>query len=150
MAVALYAYDASDDARRALEQGAERLAGREAVVVTVWSSLEGAAAAGLLALPAGVAHQAVDSIDAESEQQALATAEKGAELLKSLGVAASARAVRRAGSEWAAILDAAEEVGADTIVIGSRGLGGLKRALLGSVSSGVAQHSHVPVLIGRA
>jgi len=35
----------------------------------------------------------------------------------------------------------------DLIVIGSRGLGGFKKLLLGSIASGVSQHSKCPVLI---
>ncbi len=35
----------------------------------------------------------------------------------------------------------------DLIVMGSRGLGGFKKMLLGSVASGVSQHSKCPVLI---
>jgi nucleotide-binding universal stress UspA family protein len=35
----------------------------------------------------------------------------------------------------------------DLIIIGSRGLGGFKKLLLGSVASGVSQHSKCPVLI---
>ncbi|HJU13736.1 MAG TPA: universal stress protein [Candidatus Nitrosotalea sp.] len=35
----------------------------------------------------------------------------------------------------------------DLIVMGSRGLGGFKKLLLGSVASGVIQHSTCPVLI---
>ncbi|MDE1726612.1 MAG: universal stress protein [Thaumarchaeota archaeon] len=35
----------------------------------------------------------------------------------------------------------------DLIVMGSRGLGGFKKLLLGSVASGVSQHSKCPVLI---
>ena len=44
-----------------------------------------------------------------------------------------------------AILDAAKD--ADMIVVGSRGAGGFSRLLMGSVSSQVAHHAHVPVLI---
>ncbi len=36
---------------------------------------------------------------------------------------------------------------ADVIVMGSRGLGGFKKLLLGSTASGVLQHSKCPVLI---
>ncbi len=35
----------------------------------------------------------------------------------------------------------------DFIIMGSRGLGGFKKLLLGSVASGVTQHSKCPVLI---
>ena len=45
------------------------------------------------------------------------------------------------------IIDVAKEDGFDLIVIGSRGLGGLKEFLLGSVSNRVADHAHCPVLI---
>lgn len=41
----------------------------------------------------------------------------------------------------------AESHNVDLIVMGSRGLGGFKRLLLGSVASGVSQHSKCPVLI---
>jgi len=43
----------------------------------------------------------------------------------------------------------AEELGADLIVIGSRGLGGLRRVLVGSVSDSVVRHAHCPVLVAR-
>lgn len=46
-----------------------------------------------------------------------------------------------------AILDVAENRGIDLIVLGARGLGTLRGALLGSVSQKVAQHSKCPVLI---
>jgi len=42
-----------------------------------------------------------------------------------------------------------EELGAGLIVVGSRGRGGLKRALIGSVSDSVVRHAHCPVLVVR-
>lgn len=48
-----------------------------------------------------------------------------------------------------AILDVAENRGIDLIVVGVRGLGTLRGALLGSVSQKVAQHSKCPVLIAK-
>jgi nucleotide-binding universal stress UspA family protein len=45
------------------------------------------------------------------------------------------------------LLSYAESHNVDLIVIGSRGLGGFKKLLLGSVASGVSQHSRCPVLI---
>ena len=48
-----------------------------------------------------------------------------------------------------AIIHLAEEVGAGLIVMGSRGLGGGRRALMGSVSDSVVRHAHCPVLVVR-
>ncbi len=47
------------------------------------------------------------------------------------------------------IVRVAEETGADLVVMGSRGLGGIKRALMGSVSDSVVRHAHCPVLVVR-
>jgi nucleotide-binding universal stress UspA family protein len=47
------------------------------------------------------------------------------------------------------IVRVAEEIGAGLIVMGSRGLGGVKRALMGSVSDSVVRHAHCPVLVVR-
>jgi nucleotide-binding universal stress UspA family protein len=71
-------------------------------------------------------------------------------------VAAAAQAQERgvpheeklvAGLPSQAIAAAAEEVEADLIVVGSRGHGGLTRALLGSVSTALAHDAGRPVLI---
>ncbi len=52
-----------------------------------------------------------------------------------------ARAILKEGHPAHTIVTTAAEEGADMIVIGSRGLGGLKKVLLGSVSSAVIQEA---------
>ena len=47
------------------------------------------------------------------------------------------------------IVNLAEEIRAGLIVVGSRGLGGIRRALMGSVSDSVVRHAHCPVLVVR-
>ena len=47
------------------------------------------------------------------------------------------------------IVTLAEEVEAGLIVMGSRGLGGVRRALMGSVSDSVVRHAHCPVMVVR-
>ncbi|MGB3683896.1 MAG: universal stress protein [Rubrobacteraceae bacterium] len=55
----------------------------------------------------------------------------------------------RTGRPDSEIVELAEETGAGLVAIGSRGLGPLKRALLGSVSTSVVRHAHCPVLVTR-
>lgn len=59
------------------------------------------------------------------------------------------RAHQRSGRADREILAVADEIDADMIVIGSRGIGGLRRALMGSVSSSVVHHAHCPVHVVR-
>ena len=60
-----------------------------------------------------------------------------------------ARAHLRMGEVDLEIVSLAKELGADLIVMGSRGLGGVRRALIGSVSDSVVRHAHCPVLVVR-
>ncbi|CAN5823883.1 universal stress protein [soil metagenome] len=55
----------------------------------------------------------------------------------------------RKGSPAATVVELAGEIGAELIVMGSRGNGPVKRILLGSVSEGVIHHAHVPVMVLR-
>ena len=47
------------------------------------------------------------------------------------------------------ILETAETVGADLLVMGSHGRRGLERLVLGSVTAQVLSHAHLPVLVVR-
>jgi nucleotide-binding universal stress UspA family protein len=47
------------------------------------------------------------------------------------------------------IVQVAKDIGAGLIVIGSRGLGGIRRALMGSVADSVVRHAPCPVLVVR-
>ena len=83
--------------------------------------------------------------------------------LQEVGESVAARAVREAeaagvkvtshaheGDPAEAILDTAKEQNADLIVVGSRGLTGAQRFLLGSVSQKVMEHAACNVMIVRA
>ncbi len=59
------------------------------------------------------------------------------------------RALVKLGAPWQEIVSAAEEEGADLIVMGTHGRRGLAHALLGSVAEKVVQTSPVPVLTVR-
>jgi nucleotide-binding universal stress UspA family protein len=47
------------------------------------------------------------------------------------------------------IVHLAEDLGAGLVVMGSRGRGGIRRTLMGSVSDSVVRHAHCPVLVVR-
>ena len=57
-----------------------------------------------------------------------------------------AHAVLRDGTPSIAVLDAAEEVGADLVVVGTRGLTGFRHLLLGSTAERIVQRAKMPVL----
>ena len=60
-----------------------------------------------------------------------------------------AQAHLRMGRADREIVVVAEEIGAGLIVLGSRGRGGISRALMGSVSDSVLRHAHCPDLVVR-
>ncbi len=75
------------------------------------------------------------------------TLEEAAEEVKAAGVKVETYA--RQGDPADAILDVAEEQGADLIVVGNRGMTGAKRFVLGSVPNKVSHHAPCSVLIIR-
>jgi nucleotide-binding universal stress UspA family protein len=69
-------------------------------------------------------------------------------LAKARRVVATGR-VLRSSSAVQSITDYAKIQDVDLIVLGTRGLGGLNRLLLGSVSNGVVTHARCSVLVVR-
>ena len=65
------------------------------------------------------------------------------------GAGAEVRTHARQGDPADALLDVAEELGADVIVVGNKGMTGAKRFLLGSVPNKVSHHAPCSVLIIR-
>jgi nucleotide-binding universal stress UspA family protein len=129
----LIAYDGSDPATEAIAVAA-RLFGRgtRATVLYAWELMAA------MPIPDGEAHD---------EARAVGVAEDGAQRARGLGLAAEARAEMFTSSAWRTIVDAAERDGADLIVMGTRGLSGMRSLLLGGNAHHVAQHARSPVLI---
>lgn len=129
--------DGSDNSRVAVEWAARLAAGLGARVVAVH-------ALGLLErLEPGAAPAPAEAHRAEIEQL---FAEDWCEPLLAAGV--EHRGDLRYGPPVQVMLDAAEEAGADMVVVGSRGRGASNSALLlGSTSSRLANTSPRPVLI---
>lgn len=143
----LVAYDGSESADAAVRAAAAILDphAADAVVISVWEPLlvEAIRAAkfGPVGLPTNTAE-----LDEQSEQSTQRVAEHGARLAGELGFDARPVAVADERNVADAIVGAADELEADLIVLGARGLAGV-RAFLGSVSNHVLQHSHRPVLV---
>lgn len=140
----LIAYDGSADAKAAVALAGHLFDGSTAVVLTVWegfSEVVARASAGLSST------FDFDQINAECEQWARERALDGAGHARAAGLQAEIRVAERRESVAETILGEAEATGAELIVVGSRGLSGVKSFLLGSVSRAVLQRARLPVLV---
>jgi nucleotide-binding universal stress UspA family protein len=142
------AYDGSADADGAIRAAARLVPGAEAVVVHVRHppvALDQSALA-RVALPDSVIAASAHEYERAAAEAAAATVERGRSVAAEAGLEAST-VVHAASSAWRGICDAAREQAADVLVCGSRGLGGLSRAYLGSTSSSLLHHSPSPLLL---
>jgi nucleotide-binding universal stress UspA family protein len=147
----LIAYDGSDTARHAVREAARLLGSREVLVVTIWepalayeSSMPTAA---MEMPPVPVDVEGAREIEEELHQRARGTAQEGAELARSIGLEAKGLAIADEVHVADAIIDAARKRGAAAIVVGSRGLKGLRARLEGSTSNAVVKNAPCPVLV---
>jgi nucleotide-binding universal stress UspA family protein len=139
----LFAYDGSDQAKQAVEQaGAELRTPRKAVVLAAFEPL---GAIPFWGVPAAIVP---DEMLEEVRREAGKVADEGAALARDAGFEATAMTAEGVRT-WQAILDAAKEVDAGMIVLGSHGRGRVGSAIMGSVATAVAQHAHLPVMICR-
>ncbi len=93
--------------------------------------------------------RAYDQFKTVAEKKAREIVDREVELARSRGVKARWEVLPSAESIVGQIVDYADREKADLIVMGSRGLGGFKRMVIGSVSSGVVTHARCPVLVVR-
>ncbi|MFN3652996.1 MAG: universal stress protein [Armatimonadota bacterium] len=92
-------------------------------------------------------HPAIDRLEREKLSAARQIADETAEAVRALGCDASTDV--RTGEPAREILNAANEHEASLIVVGSRGLSGLQRLILGSVARNVASHAPCAVAIAH-
>jgi nucleotide-binding universal stress UspA family protein len=137
----LVATDGSETAGEAVSQAADLAAGTGAKVhvMTAYQPLRARVATGR-------------TVDPESSQWQLAedswadtVLDDACAVLRLRGVEAQPHA--RKGDPADAIIELAEELGADLIVVGNKGLTGARRFLLGSVPDKVSHHAPCSVLI---
>jgi nucleotide-binding universal stress UspA family protein len=143
----LLCFDGSEDARHAIERAGPLFAGRRALVVTVWqpiANLNSLAWTG----PTASSVEAV-ALNRAAAEDGGRVADEGARVALEAGLRAEPLAVEATGSVWGTIVEIADRHDAATIVMGSRGLTGVRSMLLGSVSSGVVHHADRPTLVIR-
>jgi nucleotide-binding universal stress UspA family protein len=132
--------DGSDCSRKALGLAVEEARQRKARlrIVAAWSMPVMMYAGGYMA---GIDPS---TFEHESQSEAKAAVAQAHELAPELEV----DSITPNKPAAPALLEAAKD--ADLLVVGSRGLGGFERLLLGSVSQQVAQHAPCPILIVHA
>jgi nucleotide-binding universal stress UspA family protein len=138
--------DGSERAARAVEQAAElaKVCGATLHVVNAYKGIDMAVAA---AMAAGSVVATAPDLSRESKGEADAVRqalESGVEQFRADGIAVETHAIT--GSPVSVLLDLAETVGADLVVVGNRGMTGGRR-ILGSVPNTLAHNARCTVLI---
>ncbi|MEM3671061.1 MAG: universal stress protein [Thermoprotei archaeon] len=91
----------------------------------------------------------VSKIEAEARRGAEEIVSKASSLAEEEGIKPKKAVVQHVDSAVRGIAEYADENAMDLIVVGTRGLGGFKRLLLGSVASGVVHYANCSVLVVR-
>jgi nucleotide-binding universal stress UspA family protein len=150
----LIAYDGSQAARAAVTEAGVLFSPRRAIVLTVWEPglsefmlVPDATGMGTTMLPYDPA--LMREVDRAGEDHARDIAHDGQTLANSAGLQAEAEVARDISDPAAAIAAVAEKHGAAAIVVGSRGLKGLRSKLLGSTSAELLRKAVRPVVVVR-
>jgi nucleotide-binding universal stress UspA family protein len=147
----LIAYDGSDTARRAVREAGKLFGSRQVLVVTVWEPALAygteipMADVGMPAVPVDI--EGAREVEEELHQRARQTAQAGAELARSVGLQAKGLAVADEVHVADAIVGLARKREVAAIVVGSRGLKGLRARLAGSTSNAVLKNAPCPVIV---
>lgn len=143
---ALIAYDGSDDARLAIACAGRVLARRQVTVLAVWQHPHAALAQSW----AGMTYDAdLTELAMAAERAATICADEGVVLATAAGLDAEPLVRQASGPVWPSILELSDELDAEVIVLGSRGLSGIRTLMLGSVSDAVLHHTRRPALVVR-
>lgn len=143
----LLGYDGSDNAKDAVKRAGVLFRGQPAVVLVIWEEYAEIVARAPAGFGLVAGEPDYERLDDANAKRATQVAEEGAALARDAGLDATPRTAPRAGAMAETILDQADAVNADAIVLGSRGRGGIGSFLLGSVSHAVLQSADRPVLI---
>jgi len=150
MSTLLLAYDGSADAESAVRAAGALFPGAAAVVVTARRepiTYEHASEAALVSVPQDVLASGVAALNQAAQSKAAETAEAGERAAAAAGLTAEVRIADVITSPWRALRKVADEIDADVVVCGSRGMGAFSRATVGSTSTGLLHHAGRPVLV---
>jgi nucleotide-binding universal stress UspA family protein len=144
----LICYDGSADSRAAIDCAGELFEGETATILCVWEPFIEM----MTRTSFGISMFTLDDtdiaeIDAGNERAALDRAEEGVERAGGAGLKAQPRTRLRDGTIADAILAEAHAAEARAIVLGTRGLTGMRHMFLGSVSQAVLQEADLPVIV---
>jgi nucleotide-binding universal stress UspA family protein len=145
----LICFDGSADGQEAIDHAALLMPGGQATVLVVWETiLQTLSRHGSMGMGFGmVGAEDEAGADAAIEKAALSTATDGAQRATAAGLVSQPRIANRGDDTAGAILEVGAELAADVIVLGTRGLGGVKSLMLGSVSHAVLHHADRAVLV---
>jgi nucleotide-binding universal stress UspA family protein len=144
----LVAYDGSTAADTAVTTAGRLFPGAGGRLLTVVEPLGPARVqAFAMTLDAGLIQRELELLERELMDDAREISERGADAAATAGLPLEPHVAVREGSEAQTILAQADTTGADLIVCGSRGRGGVARSLLGSTSTSVLHHAARPVLV---
>jgi nucleotide-binding universal stress UspA family protein len=144
------AYDGSPGAAAAIQACVTLFAGAHITVTSVPYVLPTAPGTTLRSVPTispEALAQAFEELDAQTSEAAQKVATEGAERAAAAGLDAEPAVPRPATPVWTGLLSAAHAARADVLVTGTRGRGGLARALLGSTSTSLLHHADLPLLV---
>jgi nucleotide-binding universal stress UspA family protein len=142
----LIAYDGSPDAKAAIQHAGELMPGTAATVLTIWEPFTKLLDRTPETLRPLAAVRNADEIDRQSAADAQESSQEGVELARQVGLDATPLTTSLAGSTADTIIEQADSLDVDAIVVGSRGLTGMA-LLLGSVSLAVVQRADRTVVI---
>lgn len=137
-------YDGSEHAKHAIEQAAELFPGKHTLVLTIWQPVSHLGDFGWPSMTAGIN---LAELNRDAAEQAGRIAQEGVEMARQFGLEAEQLAVEATGSISGAVVETADEYRAGIVILGSRGLTGVRSMLLGSVSSAVVHRAHQPTLV---
>jgi nucleotide-binding universal stress UspA family protein len=141
----LICYDGSEDAKHAIEKAGALLAARPALVVTVWQPTAALDSFAWSGTTAGMVNFV--ELDRAAAEGGGRVADEGVRIAQDAGLEAEPVAIKATGPVWKTIVETADRKNAAAIVMGSRGLTGVRSMLLGSVSSAVVHHADRPTLV---